>query len=370
MTGAGAGGGERIIQCSSHNNDWCCNGDNVNVHCCEEKPEPRPFFALQDGKAYATVGSNTASTAPDLAGITGLATSGGSGGGGGSGSKTSAPASSDGGSSTAGSSAATATAESVSTTAKPFTSTKESVTSDSTGGLKTVSVLVTITPTSPSDPSNTAVAAAGSSSGSSSKLGVIIGCAVGIPLALALVGIIFWLLRKRRNTKANPYKESPEMEGGDAAFVGGAAGKLSKKQTFRNSHPGTTEIDGNPVGAGQRISAVKNHAELPSGDHFQPGQGTPYAPGAVGIGGGNSPGRNTWGSVPPQYSPAHNQTAFQYGHPAAAELDASGTGVLPVVNEKIEGQQQYIPYRPPQPMAEMPTVTTPPEDVERQMHHR
>jgi hypothetical protein len=161
------------------------------------------------------------------------------------------------------------------------------------------------------------------------------------------------------------------MEGGNnGAFVGGAAGKLGKEQKFRNSRPGTAEIDGNPIGAGQRISTVKGHAELPSGNGFQPGQGTPYAPDAVGIGGGNSPGRNTWGSVPPQYSPAHNQTTFANAHPEAAELDASGTGVLPVVNGKFEGQQQYIPYRPPQPVAEMPTVTTPPEDVEKQMHHR
>jgi hypothetical protein len=364
--GSGAFGGESITQCSDHDNNWCCNANDQDVKCCQEWPEPRPFFALQDGKAYATVGSNTASEAPDLASITGIATSGGGSGGGGSGSRTSAPASSDAPSSTAGSSGPAATVDSITTSAKPFTSTKSSITTDATGGVKTVSVEVTITPTA--TPSPTDPATPGPSGGSSSKIGVIVGCAVGIPLALALVGIIFWLLRKRRNQKANPYKETPEMEGGNnAAFVGGAAGKLGKKQTFRHSGPATAEIDGNPVGAGQRVSAVKNHAELPSGNEFQPGQGTPYAPDAVGIGGGN--GRETWGSVPPQYSPAHNQTAFAH-HPDAAELDASGTGVLPVVNEKPEAQQQYIPYRPPHPVAEMPTVTTPPEDIEKQMNHR
>jgi hypothetical protein len=40
------------------------------------------------------------------------------------------------------------------------------------------------------------------------------------------------------------------------------------------------------------------------------------------------------------------------------------TSVHPVLNEK---GQPYQPYRPPQPVAELPSVTTPPEDLEKQM---
>jgi len=110
-------------------------------------------------------------------------------------------------------------------------------------------------------------------------------------------------------------------------------------------------------------------SELPSGNGFQPGhQGTPYGPDAVGIGGGNGdPNRTTWDTIPPQYSPASNQAAFaaHAQHPEATEL--ADTSVHPVLNEK---GQPYQAYRPPQPVAELPSVTTPPEDVEKQMHHR
>jgi hypothetical protein len=170
------------------------------------------------------------------------------------------------------------------------------------------------------------------------------------------------MLRKRRNQKANRYEETPDMAS-SPGFMGGAAGKLGKKQKLRHSEPVAAEIDGNPLGAGRPISNVKGHAELPSGN------GTPYTPNTAELEGGNgyAQGRNTWGSVPPQYSPAHNQAAFNH-HPEASELD--GTSVMPVINEKEPLQQQYQAYRPPQPVAEMPTVTTPPEDVEKQVHHR
>jgi len=232
-------------------------------------------------------------------------------------------------------------------------------------GVVTVPVTFYITPTA--SPASTAAGANTNSGGSNSNLGVIIGCAVGIPLALAMFGIIFWLLRKRRQQKANPYNDVAEVDGDNGGLIGGAAAKLGKKETFRNSAPGTAEIDGNPVGAGRPISTVKGHAELPSGNGFQPGQGRPYGPDAVGIGGGSGqPERNTWGSGPPQYSPAHNQTTFNQYPEGASELD--DTSVMPVINEKAEGQQQYVPYRPPQPVAEMPTITTPPEDLEKQVH--
>jgi hypothetical protein len=347
-------GGESITQCSDHDNQWCCNADAQHVNCCKESPSPRPFFALQDGKAYATIGGSTATTVPNIASITGLAESGSGSGGGNSASQTSAQRPSAAPSTTDDSNSQTATPDSVSTTPTPFSSV---ATSFSTGsaGVVTIENTVLVTPAATAGSDNGTAGSSGdgdSNGGSSSNLGLIIGCAVGIPLALALIGIIFWLLRKRRQQKANPYKEASEVEG-DSPIVGGAAGKLSKKETYRNSRPATAEIDGNPVGAGRpnRVS------ELPSGNGFEPGQGAPYGPDAVGIGGGNG-NRRTWESHPPQYSPA--QAAF--GHPDAAELP--DTSVHPVLNEK---GQPYQPYRPPQPVAELPSVTTPPEDLEKQM---
>ncbi|KAB2099441.1 hypothetical protein AG0111_0g12289 [Alternaria gaisen] len=354
--GMTVGGGESIKQCADHDDQWCCNADDTNVKCCQESPSPRPFFALQNGNAYATIGSNQASTNPNIATITGLATSGGSSGGGNSASQTSAQRSSAAPSTTDDSNSGTATPDSVTTTPTPtpFSSVATSLSTGS-AGVVTIENTVLVTPTATAGSSNEN-ANGDSDSGSSSNLGLIIGCAVGIPLALALLGIIFWLLRKRRQQAANPYKEASEIEG-DSPLVGGAAAaKLGKKETYRNSRPATAEIDGNPIGAGQpnRVS------ELPSGNGFEPGQGAPYGPDAVGIGGGNG-NRNTWDSQPPQYSPA--QAAFN--HPDAAELPDNS--VHPVLNEK---GQPYQPYRPPQPVAELPSVTTPPEDLEKQMPKR
>ncbi|CAN9171022.1 unnamed protein product [Alternaria alternata] len=349
-------GAESITQCADHDDQWCCNGDNTHVKCCQESPSPRPFFALQDGNAYATIGSNQASTNPNIATITGLATSGGSSGGGNSASQTSAQRSSAASSTTDDSNSGTATPDSVKTT--PFSSIATSLSTGS-AGVVTVENTVLVTPTATAGSSNDDNNGGGngdSDSGPSSNLGLIIGCAVGIPLVLALVGIIFWLLRKRRQQAANPYKEASEVEG-DSPLVGGAAtAKLGRKEIYRNSRPATAEIDGNPVGAGQpnRVS------ELPSGNGFQPGQGAPYGPDAVGIGGGNG-NRSAWDSQPPRYSPA--QAAFS--HPDAVELPDNS--IHPVLNEK---GQPYQPYRPPQPVAEMPSVTTPPEDLEKQISNR
>jgi hypothetical protein len=153
-----------------------------------------------------------------------------------------------------------------------------------------------------------------------------------------MIGIIFWLLRKRRQQRATPYKDSSEMEG-DSPLVGGAAGKPSKKGRYRNSGLTTAELDGNPVGAG-RPSQIP---ELPSGNGDLNG--------------------TTWDTIPPRYSPAHNQAALS--HPEATEL--ADTSVQPVFNKK---GQPYQAYKPPHPVAELPSVTTPPEDLEKQVHHQ
>jgi hypothetical protein len=174
------------------------------------------------------------------------------------------------------------------------------------------------------------------------------------------------MLRKRRHQKAAAYKDSPELEGDGVdspGFAGGAAAKLNKPEKYRQSRPGTTEIDGAPAGPGRPISNIPGHAELDSGAGFQPGHNA-YAPNTVGLGGGNGDGRSTWASAPPGYSPGMAQTGFH--QPNASELD--GTSVMPVINEKGEAApQQYQAYRPPNPVAELPTVKTPPEDVEKQL---
>jgi len=158
-------------------------------------------------------------------------------------------------------------------------------------------------------------------------------------------------------------EDSPALPG-TPGFAGGASAKLGK-DVYRHSRPGTAEIDGAPIGATRPVSNVPGHAELASGAGFQPGQGTAYAPDTVGLGGGNGDGRAVWGNAPPSYSPGMNQTSF--AHPPHA-MELADTSVTPVINEK-EGaqQQQYQAYRPPQPAAELPSVKTPPEDLERQV---
>ncbi|KAF2127891.1 hypothetical protein P153DRAFT_432332 [Dothidotthia symphoricarpi CBS 119687] len=347
----GAAGGESLAQCSNHNNQWCCNGDADIVKCCQGIPEVRPFFALQDGRAYATIGTSTASSAPTLSTITGIAIAVATGDAVSTtpSSQVSSTASSQAASR---SSAAVAGSGSSTTTATPFTSVQTSVTSGA-GGVATAVITVLVTPSATADPSQS------SSSGSKhSNTGLIAGLAVGIPLGLALVGIIFWACRKRRNQKK--MSTYSDMDGNEAGLAGGAAKPLSKKETYRQSRPGTTEIDSMPVGPGQTTSAINGRAELGAGTGFRPGSGTPHGPDTVGIGGGNAPERSTWGSSPPGYSPGMAPGAFS--HPGHAELDS--TPVMPVINEKADGGQ----YRPPANHAiEMPTVVTPPEEVERRV---
>ncbi|KAH8723266.1 hypothetical protein GQ44DRAFT_657194 [Phaeosphaeriaceae sp. PMI808] len=351
-----AGGGEAITQCANHNNDWCCNADATNVNCCQESPSPRPFFQLQDGKAYATIGRNQASSAPTLASFTGLASGSGSGS---SPSRTSAPSSSARPASSDASTISSKEPATPASSASPVTSIAKSVTSGSAG-------VVTVERTIITTPTVSAVGAGsnGSSDNSSGpNIGLIVGCAVGIPMALALFGIIFWMLRKRRQQKGNPYQGSPDIDDAtkSSGFAGGAAASLGKKETYRHSRPGTTEIDSHPTGFMRPVSTIPGHAELDSGGGFQPGHGAAYAPDTVGIGGGNGDGQSTWASAPPGYSPGGNQVPFN----GASELD--DTSVMPAINEKPgPPQQQYQAYH--SPAAELPTVNTPREDVEKQIH--
>lgn len=248
----------------------------------------------------------------------------------------------------------------------PFTSVATSISSGS-AGVATIVVTSIITPT-PTANTGPATDVPSSSDGGNSNLGVIVGCAVGIPLVLALAGLFFWVWRKRRNQKAHPYQETPELTGDSPTspnFGGGAAAKPGQKQVFRQSRLGTAEIDGNPLGAGRTISTINGHAELPAGQGFQPGHGTPFAPDTVGLGGGSAE-RETWTNGPPQYSPAHGQAAFANTHANAIEL--ADTSVLRSVDEKNEeAPQSYQPYRPSDPATELPSIKTPLEDLEKQV---
>lgn len=312
-----APGGESITQCSDHNNDWCCNGDATNVNCCKESPAPRPFFAIRDGQAYATIGSGSpASSAPTLSGITGLATSGGA-----SATQTSA-----------GSRQQSVTPDAVVSTGKPVTSVGVSL-STGTAGVATVYITNVIMPTAPPTSGSTA------SSSGNSNLGLIIGCAVGIPLALALAAILFWLCRKRRNKKSEAYNEFTELDGNSPTTTGppaGAAARFGKRQEFRHSRPGTAEIDGNPVGVPSPVSAIPGHAELATGQTFQAGHDNAYAPDTIGLGGGHIK-QTTWGNGATQHSP-QNYAMTHAAHPFAMELD--GTSVVPVINEKNEKHEE------------------------------
>lgn len=351
------GGGESITQCSNHDNQWCCNADATSVDCCQEKPEPRPFFNLQDGVAYATIGSNQASSNPTISTVTGLATS-----------AASQPASSSGAaSSSAPSSEATSEATSArpaSASATPITSVATSIRSASGGAApETVYITSVITPSAAADGASGGTSSSG---GSGTNLGLIIGCAVGIPLALALIGIVIWMLRKRRQAKTHPYKTT--SEGGESPDIAPAAlGSPRKQEVYRHSRPGTAEIDSNPVGPGRPTSTIPGKAELDSGAGFQPGSGVPYAPDTAFIGGGNGD-RSTWGSSPPGYSPGQGQGPFAHNHDGAVELDSSM--IMPVINEKSEHQPEYQAYRPPANAVEMPAVMTPPGDVEKQLGKR
>lgn len=358
---------------------------------------PRPFFVLQDGRAYATVGSNQASDVPNLAAITGIALSTSGGGNNNKPSQTPAPASkSDNNSKPSDSPSPTSTT--------PVTSIQTSVASGPEG----ISTIVRTTTLDPAKGATSSPSPASPQDGNSkSKVPIIVGCAVGIPLGLALIGIVAWLLRKRsrlsREHKAlespNPYSnsEASGFTGGHkltGAGLGGAAGAAAMTEKNRHSaahysdstapDPGVPELMGQNVGPGRPVSAIKGKAELDGGPGFAAGA-VPYTPDLVGVGGGNAntaagthtgvpTGRtpnSSWGSAPPGYSPGMNGGAF-VGSAAGTHGNQQGggyTGVPEGVAEapdtsvpRRDGQSgagvgggagnvteggRYIPYRPP-----------------------
>ncbi|KAL5408495.1 hypothetical protein PMIN06_011436 [Paraphaeosphaeria minitans] len=331
-------GAEAVSQCKNHDNQWCCDANRVDVKCCQESPKPRPFFALQDPKAYGSIGGSTGSSAPYLATITGKA----------SGSGSSSP------SSTAASNPASATKDShsssdVSSTAASTLTSLSTTVSTGTAGPSTIVETVTqpASSTSTGDPSPSA------NPEKKNNIGFIVGCAVGIPLAIALVGILFWLFRKRAHQKAQaqPYNTSstdaftptpatPEFAAGAKLHKNGAPTE------FASTDPGVPELAGGQgVGPERPVSMIPGKAEMDSGGGFAPGT-VPLAPHLVGVGGGNG---SSWGSAPPGYSPEQQQQQQQRASWAPNTDPMAG---------------QYQAYRPgvhnvPE-MAELPGVLTPP----------
>ncbi|OCK74342.1 hypothetical protein K432DRAFT_430072 [Lepidopterella palustris CBS 459.81] len=55
-----AAGDEAVLQCSNHNNQYCCDGDRVHVHCCTDSNIE--YFDLAQGIAYASIGSGSTPT--------------------------------------------------------------------------------------------------------------------------------------------------------------------------------------------------------------------------------------------------------------------------------------------------------------------
>jgi hypothetical protein len=352
-----ASGAESITQCADHDNNWCCNADRQHVNCCAESPSPRPFFALADGKAYATVGTSTASSAPNLATITGKADGADT-------APTRAPSPTAGSNSPQSSTNAPSETASPSKEAVPTTQLQTSLSSGSAGIVTVVRTQV-ITPTSPASTSTPAP----TDPEKKSKLPIIIGCAVGIPLALALLGILIWLLRKRSHqSKANNHVSKPPFadeiltDGSPApayGFVGGAKHNRTSSEkpvltTYRSDGvtPVVPELAGHAVGPQRPMSTVHGRAELDSGASFAPGT-SPHAPNLVEIGGGN-------GHANGEHSDMHSSWA-------TPELGTYHEADSRPVSSAAQGAptRGYIPYRPnnlvqPHQAQEMSTVTTPP----------
>ncbi|KAF1955392.1 hypothetical protein CC80DRAFT_93702 [Byssothecium circinans] len=356
------GGGEDIQQCSNHGNQWCCNGDNVHVKCCDESPSPRPFFKLQDGKAYATIGGSIPSSAPTLSTITGIALGTGS------------PSPS---SSTSGSRSTSSTPPPSNTPSSTVLTTASTITSNGPSGPTTIISAQTVT-TAITPPTSSAGAGGApplTPGPQPTKTALIVGCAVGVPLALAFIGIMIWLLHKRTQQKKHSYDGAetpdpyatgtltPDFAGG-AAFTGGnklhkATGGATTSEKLAS--PGISELEsqGTSIGPGRPVSSVPGSAELESGS-------VAHAPHLVGVGGGNgnanagsnraslapssagvaeaSPAMSaSWGSAPQQgYSP------LGYGVPGQRmSWEYAGAGPGPGAGGGGGPVSAYMPYRPP-----------------------
>ena len=283
------------------------------MNCCSN--DSLTYFNLPDGKAFATIGSgSTPTTAPVVNTFDSNPSS--------SAAKSSAAKSSAAHSSAAPSSvtaAASSAAQSTSaaqdstspptSSATAYTTIRTFLTTGSSGAVATVYITSTTaptaspTPTSPPHPSHT---------------GLIVGCAVGIPLGLALLGLLAFLLYRRRRNSPSSDPGGPN----DAIYAG----------TYKAPHQAQAqlppELGGEPIGAGRPISVLKGRAEL---------EGTP-----------RSVAESSSSPPPPGYSPGM-MGAGGWG----AERYSGGAAAAAAGQESTPGGRYISPMEDVQEMAEL-----------------
>ena len=320
-----ASGAESITQCSNHEDDWCCNADAQHVNCCQESPVARPFFALQDGQSYATIGVDQASFVPTLSTVTGIATSKTTG----NDVETSHIRTSDQlSTSSRPSSRRPSTTSTTSTTQTQMESGFTKILSGSIS-IKTVVIDSVPTTSSYSTPDSSDHIPSNGSSGSH-KTGLIAGCVVGVLLGLVVIGILIRILYRQRQQKSHPYSQTVELEGD------GTAGTGARKS--KGNFDSIAELDGRPFSLGRSISTTKGFIELESGTQFQSGAPVFYGPHTVGIGGGTHFDESKFGSAPPRYTPGINRSAHNHHNLGVAELD--GTPAMAYLGPKTGVQQR------------------------------
>lgn len=250
-----AAGDEAINQCPGHNNQWCCDGNNVDVQCC--KKNNRPFFDLGDSKPFATIGSgSTPSSAPVFATIVGVARADDPtnlGGG-----QPTSPPSSSAKPSKSSSSDTPSPSRTSSAISTPVTSLLTSI-SSGTDGPKTIVQTVTADP--PSSATSTSTPVASPQPTSHSRL--IAGSVIGVTLLLIFLGLALFLIRRHnRKHEKHPsqgpaHPSSPTPTDGTAEFAGGA--KLLKPipSIYKaKAEPGVPELASQPTGPDSSISTV------------------------------------------------------------------------------------------------------------------
>lgn len=232
-------GNEAIQRCAD--GKYCCNRERLQGDCCEKEDiSVLGYFELPDGQAFATImgepSSPTASSMGPIPSSVGQAT-----GGGGDNNPPPSPSSTS------------PPEESTSPPPEDLTTvTFASTTSDPTGGPVTV-IQTQILTASP----EISGGGGGDEPTNSNRTPLIIGCAVGIPVVLALAGAFFFLLRRqrqRKSAKGQPdFSEKAPHHGlssdDDGLVPGAAAAGTSSTATPRRHGKTLSEIDGRPTNA-------------------------------------------------------------------------------------------------------------------------
>ena len=279
----------------------------------------RPFFALEGGQSYATIGVDQALKAPVLSSITGIALSTG----GDSTSKTSrAPLSSK----TSTLSASSLTSATPTQRALGFTSIRSSPAEVDT------TFVISLSKPLPEITSSSSTQTPKNDQSSAQKYGLIVGCAIGIPLGLVLLGVLIWMLRRQRQQKAHPYNRTTESD--ESNIEGGGA----KKKEKRPHSVWIAELEGRPFSFGRPKSALKSPIELDAGTVFKSSPEVPYGPNDFGFGDRTGADQSRWESVPPRYQPRGKPAVRSYGVHGIAEL--GDTAAVPRALRKSKNERR------------------------------